>query len=175
MVFVFWGKSNCGECLHLAVKKGSADVCNLLIKSGAELDATNVCGKTPLGTAIKTSNLDLVKFLLNRGANPNCGECLHHAVKEGRADICKLLIGFGAKLDARNANKDTPLHVAVRNNNLELVKFLLVKIQTTVVNPNCGRKRGRNAEEHETVILQEKMDLDNATLRKCKVLKRGER
>ena len=38
-----------------------------------------------------------------------------------------------------------------------------------------GRKRRRNAEEHENVILQESMDLDNATSRKCRVLKRSER
>ncbi|XP_065565796.1 putative ankyrin repeat protein RF_0381 [Artemia franciscana] len=268
---------NCGECLHLAVKKGSADVCNLLIKSGAEIDATNVHGETPLGTATKTSNLDLVKLLLKRGANPNCEECLHLAVEKGRADMCELLIDSGAKLDAMNANKDTPLLIAIRNNNLELVKlllkrganpncgeylhlnvkkgsadvcnlliksgaeidatnvhgetplgtaiktsnldlvklllkrganpncgaclhlavekermdlcelfidsganldamnaivnFLLVKAQT---DPNCGRKRRRNAEEHETVILQEKMDLDNATLsvlKRCRISK----
>ena len=72
---------------------------------------------TPLGTAIKTSNLDLVKLLLKRGANPNCGECLHLAVEKGRADLCELLIDSGAKLDAMNANKDTPLLTAIRNNN----------------------------------------------------------
>ncbi|KAK2723984.1 hypothetical protein QYM36_002353 [Artemia franciscana] len=170
--FLFFGANpNCGECLHLAVKNGSADVCNLLIKSGAEIDATNVHGETPLGTAIKTSNLDLVKLLLKSGANPNCGACLHLAVEKGRADLCELLIDFGAKLDAMNANKEYPLHVAVRNNNLELVNFLLVKTQT---DPNCGRKRRRNAEEHETVILQEKMDLDNATLsvlKRCRISK----
>ncbi|KAK2711915.1 hypothetical protein QYM36_012889 [Artemia franciscana] len=162
---------NCGEYLHLAVKKGSADVCNLLIKSGAEIDATNVHGETPLGTAIKTSNVDLVKLLLKRGANPNCGACLHLAVEKGRSDLCELLIDSGANLDAMNANKEYPLHVAVRNKNLELVNFLLVKAKT---DPNCGRKRRRNAEEHETVILQEKMDLDNATLsvsKRCRISK----
>ncbi|KAK2705913.1 hypothetical protein QYM36_016058 [Artemia franciscana] len=121
--------------LHHAVWKGRDDVCKLLIDSGAELDATNVYGETPLVTAIKANNLNLVNFLLDRGADPNYGECLHLAAKKGGADMCKLLIDFGAKLDAMNAENDAPLHIAIRYKNSNLVKFLLDK----GAKPNCDK------------------------------------
>ena len=106
--------------------KESADLCNLLIQSGAELDATNVYGETPLGTAIRTSNLDLVKLLLKHGANPNCGESfgsappLHMAIiimaaKEGSADVCNLLIKSGAEIDATDVDGEYTFRYSYKN------------------------------------------------------------
>ncbi|KAK2711406.1 hypothetical protein QYM36_012550 [Artemia franciscana] len=144
--------------LHHAVWEEKADVCKLLIKSGAELDATNVYGETPLGTAIKTSNLDLVKLLLKLGANPNCGKCLHLAVEKGRTDLCELLIDFGAKLDATSVYvKDirgrTPLHIATATGNLNMCQLLISKGAALDVKDIRGRTPLHNAAERGNIDI----------------------
>jgi ankyrin repeat protein len=52
---------------------------------------------------------------------------LHLAAREGRADCAALLLRHGAAVNARNSDKNTPLHFAagVRQGNAECVKLLL--------------------------------------------------
>ena len=51
------------------------------------MDAINSHCETPLVTAILANNSDMVKYLLESGANPNCSQCLHHAVSEGKQNL----------------------------------------------------------------------------------------
>ncbi|KAK2726653.1 hypothetical protein QYM36_007474 [Artemia franciscana] len=90
-----WGQTP----LHVAVRNGRVDLCDLLILYGAEVDGINLNKETPLFTSIKANNSEMVKCLLENGANPNCAQCLHHAAQKGRADICRLLFSYGADLN----------------------------------------------------------------------------
>lgn len=45
-------------------------IIQFLIEKGADIDAVDADGLTPLITAVKWMNLEVVEFLLNRGANP---------------------------------------------------------------------------------------------------------
>ena len=109
---------NCAECpfgiLRVAVSSGRANLCLILIAYGAKVDEINGIGETPLVTAILANNSDMVKYILESGADPNCAQCLHHAAWEGRADICRLLFSYGADLNAMNANNETPLMLAIK-------------------------------------------------------------
>ncbi|XP_065573428.1 putative ankyrin repeat protein RF_0381 [Artemia franciscana] len=106
---------NCAQCLHHAVSKGKQNLCQLLISYGANVDEINMNCETPLVTAILANNSDMVKYLLESGANPNFAQCLHHAAQKGRADICRLLFSYGADLNTMNANNETPLMLAIKS------------------------------------------------------------
>lgn len=56
---------------------------------------------------------------------------LHLAAKNGKIEIVKFLIKRGANVNAQSAiNKLTPLHcAAVRKNNKEIIEILIKKVQ----------------------------------------------
>lgn len=54
--------------LHLAARKGTKEVCELLLAHGARLDLANCSGCSPLLVAGKEGREDMCRFLLGRGA-----------------------------------------------------------------------------------------------------------
>ncbi|XP_043690038.1 integrin-linked protein kinase 1-like isoform X2 [Telopea speciosissima] len=56
--------------LHVAACQGRADVVELLLKRGAEVDPKDRWGSTPLADAIHYKNHDVIRILENYGAKP---------------------------------------------------------------------------------------------------------
>lgn len=87
--------------------------------------------KTPLHCAVQGGNLDIVKFLFDKGAdvesqNSYNEKPLHLAIKAGRLKIVKLLLDKGANIEVKNGKyQATPLHGAVENYRIDVVKLLL--------------------------------------------------
>ncbi len=76
---------------------------------------------TLLHRAIESGEIDLVKLLVEEGANlsekDGLGNApLHIAVIESRKEIASLLLG--ADVNSKNNDGKTPLHIAANNNNL---------------------------------------------------------
>lgn len=74
----------------------------------------------------------LVKALLRRGGNPNDQtskgyKALHLSVKADLKQIVKLLVDFGADIDAVDKSGLTPFQVAVMQENRALAEFFLSK------------------------------------------------
>lgn len=88
-------------------------------------------GYTPLYLATRYRNLDIVKYLIKKGASVNIPSihgytALHEAACSGRLELAKRLIENGARMDANNNSEGwTPLHFAAENGHLEVVKALL--------------------------------------------------
>jgi ankyrin repeat protein len=55
--------------LHYACTKGQLDVAQFLVLNGALVDSTSLNGTTPLMMAVQSGNENLVKFLLDKGAD----------------------------------------------------------------------------------------------------------
>ena len=86
------------------------------LEEGAEVNTQDNNRWTPLHeVVIKQEAIDIVKILLEYGANPNVpgGDIhstpLHQAATCGCIDICKVLIQKGASKLARDANFNTPM------------------------------------------------------------------
>ena len=96
-----------------------------LLRAGADVNARNHAGDTPLHHAVSQGNPFHVAVLLNAGADVNAlnesGDSPLHEAASRRAtaeevpsgaEIVTALFDAGADLNARNAMGETPLHVA---------------------------------------------------------------
>ncbi len=117
--------------LHHAVGTRSVNIVRLLLDAGAEVDYhEKMFGATPLFWAADSPDSDIVKLLLEHGANPNATSsyfgsfyALHAAAQEGRLENIRLLLAAGANVNQFNDEPTcvTALHVAAEN----AVSFLL--------------------------------------------------
>lgn len=103
--------------------------------SGAtDINATNDTGRTPLAAAAANNQVEVVKFLLSKGANPDSEgasgsvttTALTLAVVEGHLGMVKILAEKGADLNKKTSGW-TPLLNAIDHHNQEMVQFLLEK------------------------------------------------
>ncbi len=104
-----------------------------VIKNSIDLNYINNKGGTPLLVAIDTGDLDMIKFLLDHGANPNFlskeintplieaieiaveeSDYTYHGEKEPRIDVIELLIKYGADIRLKDGFGRTPISFASR-------------------------------------------------------------
>jgi ankyrin repeat protein len=83
---------------------------------------------TPLSTAAVRGHLDVVKHLLELGADPSGSNAdgntpLHAAAFLCREEVVKLLLDKGASLKAKNNNRETPIDVVSGKWNQGLADF----------------------------------------------------
>ncbi|EFH84889.1 ankyrin repeat domain-containing protein [Ktedonobacter racemifer] len=55
--------------LHMAARRGNVPVAQALLDGGADLEARDKLGDTPLCRAVKCGKVEMVAFLLSRGAD----------------------------------------------------------------------------------------------------------
>ena len=83
----------------------------------ASVDARDESGETPLIRAAEAGDCSAVSDLLERGADPTAESytqwtALHGAAEAGCVDCCRLLLGAGARPDARAKSGLTPAGIA---------------------------------------------------------------
>ncbi|CAL8261671.1 unnamed protein product [Lota lota] len=102
--------------LHEASSRGHAGCVEVLLTWGADVDMDVPDQGTALYTACVSQELLCVRQLLRDGCDVQKGKCLdsplHMAVKTGHAPITKLLLEFGADVNARNAERQRPVELA---------------------------------------------------------------
>ena len=149
--------------LHLAVMNANWDLAKQLIDAGANVNQWDIFGEAPLFTAVggrsrtdggrasidppnATTGIEVVRLLLERGANPNMqlffrpanvrgatntrgSTPLIRAANGNDLEVVKLLLEHGADATVYMADRQTPIHavLAGRANEkdaLELIKIL---------------------------------------------------
>ncbi|EHK20869.1 uncharacterized protein TRIVIDRAFT_132430, partial [Trichoderma virens Gv29-8] len=123
------------KAINLLLKKGSIinnhkAVAEILLDNGANIEAKDCKGNTPLQIAVQISNIEAADLLLNMGANveaadPKGNTPLHIAARRFYGELVRLLLQKGADIEARNGNGDKPLHIAVQNSSIKAVDLLL--------------------------------------------------
>jgi ankyrin repeat protein len=113
--------------LHVAIDLGaSASVIKFLLDEGADVNARDDRGISPLQFASAVGNLPIVEMLLDRGAHVNvCDNFgfspLHSAVFFGRLHVIDKLVAVGANVLAATKSGATPLSLAELSGNFVLV------------------------------------------------------
>jgi tetratricopeptide (TPR) repeat protein len=100
------------------------------LENGAEVNAQDERGETPLHCACWFGHDAIVSMLLKKGANSNArknsGETpLHFASIKGSAAVASLLLGNGADVDAQDNEMATALHTATFFGHDAVVSLLL--------------------------------------------------
>jgi hypothetical protein len=121
--------------LMFVPRKGCTDIVRLLIvrallDKGADVNAKNKNGNTPLRFAAMADDTDIVKALLDKGADMNMRNelgttALMYSASEGRLDIVKLLLEKGADVNIKDGSGMTALMWASEKNHTNIARALL--------------------------------------------------
>ena len=102
-----------------ACQYGQPATAKFLIEKGATLSGVkSEAGLTPLAFAIKGRNIEVYHILRAAGAEPHGVQShyqrtlLHQAAEDNEEEFIKVLLSDGVEVDALDADKRTPLHLA---------------------------------------------------------------
>jgi len=118
-----------GHCLESS--KNSKSTVEVLLSAGADPNAVDNTGASPLYLACESGKTDLVELLLSRGVSPNVIAAdrtklpMHAACKGRHYDLVKLLLECNADVTLRDDHGKTALHIAAADGCYELVELLL--------------------------------------------------
>ncbi|XP_042570143.1 transient receptor potential cation channel subfamily A member 1-like [Cyprinus carpio] len=128
--------------LHLAVTKKYNHLVEVLLQSCDKTDANleGDLGNTPVMLACCTNNCDAIQFLFKHGAkmciqNKLGHYAIHTVAFAGAKEAMELVLKIGEELGLSTSvhinyldkSKSTPLHLAVRGGNIEVIKLCIIK------------------------------------------------
>jgi ankyrin repeat protein len=118
------------KSLFQAARKGDIEQVKSLISKGADVNAKNRWGYTPLYSALFNKHKDTMRFLVNNGGDVNHvpkGDypLLHYAIWRKDMEFAKLLVNNGADFKLKDQDGWSAFRYAVDCANRELVDFLI--------------------------------------------------
>lgn len=122
--------------IHNAIKSGDLEKVKKLVNS-TNIDAVITegasnyrMGMSFLMYAAEKNKIEIVKYLLQNGANvnyvnKNFGTALHYASGTADRDVISLLLNSGLKVNTPAKNTKTPLMIASEGGNFNIVEYLI--------------------------------------------------
>lgn len=133
-------------CLHFAANQGFFQTCARLIEMYPEaINAVTSKGKTPLFCAAQTGKDDVMRLLIEHGADPAFKDIeektpLHYAAENGHTEAMRILMqSKNVDINATAFENLTPLHMAAMYNRVDALKLLLSRKE---IKPNCATEDG---------------------------------
>ncbi|XP_020291567.1 uncharacterized protein LOC109858571 [Pseudomyrmex gracilis] len=116
--------------LYDAIENKEIEMAELLLNRGANVNASDESGVTPLCLAVKKGHVDVVKMLIDRGANVNTKTRdgttpLHYAIKYKNRKIAELLLNHRANVNASDKSGVTPMCLAVERRYVDGIKMFM--------------------------------------------------
>ncbi|NXC19388.1 ANR16 protein, partial [Corythaeola cristata] len=121
--------------LHEAASMGHEECVSYLLERGASVDCLKKADWTPLMMACTRQNLEVIKALVEHGANPllknkDGWNCFHIASREGHPQVIQYLLAVSpGSWDTESTIKRTPLHTAAMHGCFDVVELLLERCQ----------------------------------------------
>jgi ankyrin repeat protein len=140
--------------LHLAVIRGNTEIVAALLAAGADVNAGDDSGKTPLhlassgkGTRQNATEANfhaIFRTLIEHKADINRKDNykrtpLHDAALRGEKTLSELLLNHGADVNVPDETGDTPLHDAIFYGSKDVVRLLLDRKADLAVRNKWGK------------------------------------
>lgn len=112
-----------------AVAAGNEEVAGMLLEAGAKVN-DGAHGLTPLQFAASSGSVDMIRFLVSRGADVNYGAkkgeqtALLSAIYGAHPDAVEALIKLKANVNTRTKDGDTPLTAARKGDQEDIIALL---------------------------------------------------
>ena len=117
--------------LAAALSGGYFKIAQLLYERGADVDVQGHHNRTPLDAASCSGQLEIVRWLLCRSANPNARDKpygwtpLHSAAHYGHAEVSRLLLKYQADSNTQDRDGRSPLRIASDRGHVNVARLLL--------------------------------------------------
>ncbi len=161
------------EDFILACKTGNMKVVKRTLKDNFDINAKVIDdGTTALMLASAEGQAEVVKFLIENGANINASKRYGYtplmlAIKKNQAAIVQLLIENGADIHAKNELDETPLLIAVENCNEAIARRLIdqgadMRHRTIIGQEALQIAATRGCTEVVRVLLEKGVDINDS-------------
>ncbi|MEO8024980.1 MAG: ankyrin repeat domain-containing protein [Bryobacteraceae bacterium] len=117
------------EVLHRAAMRGETAAVEMYLRMGADVNAADSAGRSPLHDACLKGHVDTARLLLDRGAkiavhDKTGATPLHDAALGGSVKTIELLLARKADADARDLSGQTPLDYALKMERTDAIRAL---------------------------------------------------
>nr|XP_033515318.1 potassium channel AKT2/3-like isoform X2 [Nicotiana tomentosiformis] len=115
--------------LHIAASKGHEESVMVLLRHGCNIHLQDVNGNTALWEAIAAKHHPIFEILYHWASISDpyvAGDLLCTAARRNDLTIMKELLKHGLLVDSKDRHGSTPIHVAIEENHVEMVKLLLI-------------------------------------------------
>ncbi len=129
--FVGCGANN--EALHIPASKGDLTSIEQALSKGEDINAKDAADQTPLMYASESGRLDMVKYLVEHGADVNAksfekvtrGTALIYAASNNRVEVVNYLLDHSANINETTPMDESALHWSVAKGFGETTELLL--------------------------------------------------
>jgi ankyrin repeat protein len=144
--------------LHIAAEKGRIVMVRTLIEHGADINQTSADGDRPIDLALLAGRTQLAELMIAQGARLDASALLLKAASVGVTDrdTVRFLIERGADSEARDGNGDTPLLIAIRQDNHRLATHLVnqgADVNATTADGQSALALARSLQLQELISL----------------------
>lgn len=149
------GRSKSAEKLWAAARKGDLDAVTAEVERGVEVDTPTPYAATALSFAADRGHLEIVRYLLKEGANPNVQDTFYKAtplswaISRNRIEIIRELAKAGAKDLGRALPK------AISEKDIELVRLIAESddITRSALEQGLGKAKSDDFSEAVELLL----------------------
>ena len=150
--------------LHAAAEGGNSSIMRSMLSYDIDINSKDdESSVTPLMIAVKRNHVEVVKYLLQKGADisltteSNKRNALHIASQYGSVEAMEMLLSYDLRPDSRDVEGNTPLACAAASGQIEAVNCLLKHGADPFLKGKHGRSLLHFAAQSDNVIIIETM------------------